>query len=59
MIEKNPTKVASSFDELLLNPVPVSKKPKKIMEKMEDLVDLIQVTMEVKKKYKSSSSTNK
>jgi hypothetical protein len=60
MIEKNPTKVASSFDEILLNTVePLAKKPKKIVESMEDLVDLIQVTMEVKKKYKLSSSTNK
>jgi len=59
MIEKNPTKVASSFDEILLNSEPLVKKPKKIVESMEDLVDLIQVTMEVKKKYKLSSSTNK
>ena len=59
MIEKNPTKVASSFDEILLNSEPLVKKPKKIVESMEDLVDLIQVTMEVKKKYKLSSPTNK
>lgn len=59
MIEKNPTKVASSFDEILLNSEPLVKKPKKIVESMEDLVDLIQVTMEVKQKYKLSSPTNK
>jgi hypothetical protein len=59
MIEKNPTKVASSLDEILLKPAPEVKKPKKIVEKMEDLIDLIQVTMEVKRKYKLTSPTNK
>jgi hypothetical protein len=59
MIEKNPTKVASSLDEILLQPAPEIKTPKKIVEKMEDLIDLIQVTMEVKKKYKLTSPTNK
>ena len=59
MIEKNPTKVASSFDEILLNLEPPVSKQKKIVEKMEDLVDLIQVTLEAKNKYKLSSSTNK
>lgn len=59
MIEKNPTKVASTLDQLLLNPVEPSNKPKKIVEKMEDLVDLIQVTLEVKKNYKLISNENK
>lgn len=59
MIEKNPVKVASALDELLLNPVLPSKKPKKIMENMEDLVNLIEVTLEAKNKYKLNSSLSK
>jgi len=59
MIEKNPTKVASSLDEILLKPAPEVKKPKKIVEKMEDLIDLITITTEAKKKYRLSSPENK
>jgi hypothetical protein len=57
MIEKNPTKVASSLDEILLNPTaPVIKKPKKIVESMNDLIDMIEVTLQAKNKYKLGSN---
>ena len=59
MIEKNPVKVASTFDELILNPLAETKKPVKIVENMEDMIDLIQIVKEAKKQFKLKPSLDK
>jgi len=59
MKEQNSIKEDSILDQLLENPVLPSKKSKKVVENTKDLLNLIQVTFEVKNKYKLNSSLSK